>query len=251
MRTIAVINQKGGVGKTTTTTNLAHALALQGHRVTAIDLDPQGHLAASFGVYDRSLSGMDSVLLNQDDISSKPIEIKEGLNLIPAGPQLSRLEAVKDGGSKRGMLLRHALHGQLKDQDYILIDCPPASGLLVVNALLATKEILVPVNGDYLSLQGLSFLMGTLRKFEQRLGYTTDEKIVMTRFHSRRRLPKEVLRKLQMYFPKKIMKTRIREVAALAECPTAGKTIFDYKNKSIGAEDYYSLARDIKHNYVM
>ena len=251
MRTIAIINQKGGVGKTTTTTNLAHALALQGKRVTAIDLDPQGHLATSLGMFDHALSGMDDVLLNDDDINSKLIEITNGLHLVPSGPELNRLEAVKTGGSKRGMLLRHALKNQFSDQDYVLIDCPPASGLLVVNALLATREIVIPVNGDYLSLQGLSFLMGTLRKFEQRLGYKADEKIVMTRFQNRRRLPKEVLRKLQMYFPNKILKTRIREVAALAECPTAGKTIFDYKKKSIGAEDYYSLAKDVQHNYVM
>ncbi len=251
MRTIAIINQKGGVGKTTTTTNLAHALALQGNKVTAIDLDPQGHLAKSLGVFDHSIKGMDDVLLNQSDVTSKTIDLKDGLKVITAGPDLNRLEAIKTGGSERGLLLRKALKNKFQDEDYVLIDCPPSSGLLVVNALLATKEIIVPVNGDYLSLQGLSFLMGTLRKFEQRLGYKADEKIVMTRFQNRRRLPKEVLRKLQMYFPNKILKTRVREVAALAECPTAGKSIFDYHKKSIAAEDYFSLANDVQNNYVM
>ncbi len=251
MRTIAVINQKGGVGKTTTISNLAHALALQGSKVTAIDLDPQGHLGNSLGMFDTTVSGMDEVLLNQADITQQTVHVCDGLQLVPAGADLSRLEAISAGGAKRGMLLREALKDKFVDQDYVLFDCPPSSGLLVVNVLLATKEALIPVNGDYLSLQGLSFLMGTFRKFELRLGYKIDEKIVMTRFQTRRRLPKEVLRKLQMYFPNKVLRTRIREVASLAECPSVGKSIFDYKKKSHGAEDYYSLAEDIQNNYVM
>lgn len=251
MRTIAIINQKGGVGKTTTTANLAHALALAGHKVTAIDLDPQGHLATSMGLFDQSMAGIDDVLLYQAPIEQNLKKITDTLQIIPAGPHLNRLEAIKTEGSKRGLRLKHALKDQLQDQDFILFDCPPASGLLVINAILATKEILIPVNGDYLSLQGLSFLMGTLRKFEQCFGFEADKKIVMTRFHNSRRLPKEILNKLQLYFPNKIMKTKIRETAALAECPTAGKTIFDYQYKSNGAADYFSLAEDVQHNYVM
>lgn len=245
MRTIAVVNQKGGVGKTTTTVNLAHALALKKKKVVAIDLDPQGHLGASFGVNTRQTHGIDEVLLDNVPIENNLVEVRQGLQFIAAGTQLSRMEQLVSGGAKRGMYLKEALAGEFKDQDYVLIDCPPASGLLLVNALFSTREVLVPVAGDYLSLQGLSHLIATFKNFEGRLKHTVKEWIVLTRYHKRRRLPEEIMGKLKEYFPKRVLRTRIRESAPLAECPSFGKTIFEYRNNSSGADDYRSLATEL------
>ncbi len=244
MRTIAVINQKGGVGKTTTTTNLAHALVLNQHRVTVIDLDPQGHLSNSLGVNNLAQPGLDSVLLKGAPIEECAISVRPGLSLVPAGPELGNLESASLKSPKRATLLRDAMQDCFTDQDYVLIDCPPASGLLVVNALFSTHETLIPVSGDYLSLQGLSYLIGTFKKFGQ-LGHKIQEWFVMTRIHSRRRLPAQVMQTLKQYFPDRVLATRIREVAALAECPGVGKTIFEYQQKSHGASDYHALALDL------
>ena len=245
MRTIAIINQKGGVGKTTTTANLAHALSLDGYKVAMVDLDPQGHLGATFGIDPRQSVGMDQVLLNDMNIDSYIIDVKENLQLVPAGTELGQLELLAEGGASRGGRLKHALIDQFQDRDYLLLDCPPASGLIVVNALYSADEVLIPVNGDYLSLQGVSYLIGTFRHFEEKLNHSIKQRFVMTRYHKRRRLPEQVLSKLNHYFPQKVLQTRIREVAALAECPGFGKTIFDYKGNSHGASDYRSLATEL------
>jgi len=245
MRILSVINQKGGVGKTTTTVNLAHALALSGKKVTVIDLDPQSQLASSLGLNGRDYVGMDEVLLEGASIRPSVIKVREKLNLIPAGADLRQIEHLVETGAKKGARLKQALTGNLQEQDYILIDCPPASGLLAVNALMASNEVLIPVAGDYLSLEGLSFLMATIKNFEQKLGHKLKERIVLTRFHMRRRLPKEILGKILEYFPGKIFATQIRETAALAECPGAGKTIFEYRPKNNGAIDYRELAEDL------
>ena len=193
----------------------------------------------------RNTRGIDEVLLDDVPIENNLIEVREGLQFIAAGKQLSRMEQLVKGGVKRGTFLRDVLADEFQDQDYVLIDCPPASGLLLVNALLSTKEVLVPVAGDYLSLQGLSYLTATFKNFDEKLKHSLKEWIVLTRYHKRRRLPEEIMGKLKEYFPKRVLRTRIRESAPLAECPSFGKTIFEYKNKSTGAEDYRSLANEL------
>ncbi len=245
MRTIAVINQKGGVGKTTTTANLAHALVLAGYKVTAIDLDPQGHLGASFGIEPRESNGMDEVLLHEALINDFVVDVRDDFKLVPAGSGLGKLEHLAEGGAKRGALLKQALEGQFEDQDFVLIDCPPSLNLLAVNALFCTEEVLIPVNGDYLSLQGVSYLLNTFKQLEKKLNHGVKEWFVMTRYHQRRRLPEEIMGRLNHYFPKKVFQTRIRENAALAECPSYGQTIFEYRKNSNGACDYQSLADDL------
>lgn len=245
MRLIAVINQKGGVGKTTTTSNLAHALALKGRRVTAIDLDPQGHLTACFGLDQRNQSGLDEVLLDGVPIMQHVVNVREHLDLVPAGCDLNRFEQITEGGAKRGRMLKRAIDGHFDDRDFLLLDCPPASGLIAVNALFAADEVLVPVGGDYLSLHGLSYLISTFKNFEHLLGHRLSQWIVVTRFQARRRLAREVLEKLLEYFPGRVLKTAIRENVALAECPSFGQTIFEYKRSSNGADDYRDLAVDL------
>jgi chromosome partitioning protein len=246
MRTIAIINQKGGVGKTTTTANLAHALVLKDHKVTVIDLDPQGHLSTSLGINYLQRPGLDSVLLHDYRIEDCVKQVRPGLSLVPSGPELGDLEHQAMRGVKRGTRLRDAMSNKFMDQDYVLIDCPPASNLLVINALFSTNEALIPIAGDYLSLQGLSYLIGTFKNFEK-LGHKINQWFVMTRFNTRRRLPQQVMDTLKQYFPQQVLATRVREAAALAECPSFGKTIFEYRKNSNGAADYESLALDLAH----
>ncbi len=245
MQMMAVVNQKGGVGKTTTTVNLAHALVLAGKKVTVIDIDPQGHLAISLGANESPRSGMDEVLLGNAAINDYLIEVRDGLHLVPAGPRLGDVELLAQGGAARGFKLKNALNGHFDSEDFVLLDCPPASGLLMVNALVASGEILVPVSGDYLGLRGLVYLAKTCKRLEGLLKRSIARSIVLTRYHQRRRLARAVRQKLQHYFPGEVFATPIREVSALAECPRQGKTIFEYRRRSNGALDYHALARDL------
>jgi len=245
---IPVINQKGGVGKTTTTLNLAHALALAGQKVTVIDLDPQGHLSASFGIHDPKIGGIDRALLGTQALRENVIEIRENLKFVVAGARLNEIEQNVNIPHDR---LKTVLQGVFDDQMCVLIDCPPASGLLVVNALFAADTALVPMVGDYLTLHGLSHLMATFRKFEKTLNKSIPLWIILTRYQKRRRLARDVKDRLLAYFPERILATPIRESVALAESPSFGKTIFEYKPKSSGAEDYRHLAQDLLHRRTM
>ncbi len=245
MRRIAVVNQKGGVGKTTLTSNLAYALSKQGKRVLLIDMDPQSHLSASLGVVDRRIAGMDRVLMQQEPLENHAVLVRNNLNLIPAGSQLGMLESQSSGDDSPGTLLRDALERSNIQSDFVLIDAPPSSGLLVVNILYAVEEVVIPVTGDYLGLQGLSYLIGTLKKFESALGHKLKRHLVMSRFNKRRRLAREVRDKIQGYFPGELMKTPVRECDALAEAPGFGKSVIEYRWHAPGARDFKALATDL------
>lgn len=248
---IAIINQKGGVGKTTTTLNLSHALAHFDKKILVIDLDPQSHLTAGFGVLKREQKGIADVLLGETDLSDVIQETRENVFIIPAGTRLGELEHLSSGGAKRGYLLKEALSHHVNHYDYVLIDCPPSSGILGMNALLAANEVLVPVSGDFFALQGLSRLMGIFQHIETILKRKTKKWVVLTRFHDRRKLAKEVKEKILSYFPDCVFQTAIRETVALAESPGFGQTIFEYKPKCNGANDYMELAADIIDNRVI
>jgi len=261
MRIISIINQKGGVGKTTTTVNLAHALAMDDYKVTIIDLDPQGHLTTSLGLNNLGLNneepaidtnkGIDSVMLEQAEMSEVSYKIRQGINIVPAGKHLNDVEQMRDGGAERGLILKKAIAGQFEDQDFVLIDCPPSSGLLAINALFAANEVLVPVVGDYLALCGVSRLMKTVKSFEAMANINLTTWFALTRFHPRGRLAREVMAKLNTCFPGKVLGTSVRETIAIAESPGHGKTIFEYSPRSHGAEDYRHLAQDLVHGRAM
>ncbi|MDH5632754.1 MAG: ParA family protein [Gammaproteobacteria bacterium] len=244
MRIIAVMNQKGGVGKTTTSINLAHALALAGNRVFGIDMDPQGQFGLGFGVVD-PITGVDDVLLSGSLLTDVRLEVRDRLWVAPAGPRLSDAEHITEGGSKRGWLLKNAIDQLPDDYDYVVIDCPPSAGLLGMNALFAADEVLIPVSGDYFGLHGLSRLMELFGHIESALGAELKKWVVVTRFQERRRLARDVREKLVSYFPGKVLNTSIRETVALAESPSFTQTIFEYKANGNGADDYRSLAEDI------
>ncbi len=251
MRRIAVINQKGGVGKTTITANLGHALALLGHRVTVIDLDPQGQLAASFGIFRPPSKGIDQVLLDGLDIESVRVSARDLVTLIPAGNRLHKVEELQEGGAARARMLQTALQGKLQDQAFVLYDCPPSSGMLVANAVFAADEVLIPVSGDYLSLNGLAKMMATLKKFEPFLEKPLQQWIELSRLIPRRRLAKEVQAKVLEHFPGRVLATPIREAAVMAECPGAGRTIFEYRGSSRSAKEFNLLAQDVVERRTM
>lgn len=242
---VAIINQKGGVGKTTTAINLAHALALSGQQVLAVDLDPQGHLSVGLGQLERKTPGMDEVLVNGELLSDYIISTRDNLDLVPAGPGLANVEHITEGGTQRGMRLKKALKPIAKNYDFIVFDCPPSAGLLGINALFAASELVIPVSSDYLALQSLSSFLATLQFAEKTCKRTMRKHVLMTRYHTKRRLAREVRESLQTHFPDQLMKTCIRETVALAESPSYGETIFEYQNVSHGADDYRQMATEL------
>lgn len=250
MRLIAVINQKGGVGKTTTAVNLAFALSRLDKKVTVIDLDPQGHLASSFGCRQQN-EGLDCVMLDGASIEKKTVEVRENLKIVPAGNRLHQIEQLNEGGVERGRLLQEALVGNLVDQDFVFIDCPPSSGMLVVNALFAVDEVLIPMTGEYLALQGLSHLIRTIKNFEKVLNKKYRTWLSVQRYQTRRRLAKEVMTLLKKHFPNRILATVVREAAMVAECPGLGKTIIEHKPGSRAARAFRQLAEDLIEARVM
>lgn len=243
-RVIAVMNQKGGVGKTTTI-NLGHALALAGKKVTLLDMDPQGQIATGYGV-DAQLPGLDEALLDKIHIDELILPVKQNLHVVPAGKRLADFEHITTGGAERAYILQKAIAvSSLSHQDFVLIDCPPSSGLLGMNSMFAATEVLIPISGDYLSLHGLSRMIQILKRAEQVSQQSIKLWLVSTRMQLRRRLTQEVRNKVLKYFPGRVLSTVIRENVSLAESPSFGQTIFDYKNTSAGAEDYSALAQDL------
>lgn len=244
MTTIALINQKGGVGKTTSTFNIGVGLAMKKKKVLLIDLDPQSHLTYSAGIaaHNLTLTAYD-VLKRSATISDVAIDI-HGITLVPSSLELSRaeLELAREAG--REFLLREAL--SYEDFDYVLLDCPPSLGVLTLNALTAAQEVYIPVQTEFLSLQGMSHLIETINIVKGRLNNALEiTGIIGTRFDKRKTLNKEIIDKIRSYFGDKIFKTLIRDNISLAEAPSYGKPIFAYKPESYGAEDYLQLTKEI------
>lgn len=250
-RVFAVLNNKGGVGKTTTAANLSFSFASKGFGVLAIDLDPQSHLSVSLGEVDAENAGIDDVFLEQDDINEVIIKVRDNLDLIPAGYRLSEVEKLAAKGASQAKLLQKALTFLKQEYDIIMVDCPPTSGLLNFNALFAAHEIIIPVSSDYLALHGLSQLLKTIKSAEKFMVKNLQLWVVLTRYATRRRLSKQVKEKLLLYFPNQILRTPIRECAPVAESPSFGLTIHEYNPRSNGAKDYAELADDILNNRIM
>lgn len=240
MRSIAVINHKGGVGKTTTAVNLGHALALQGQRVALIDLDPQGHLAVNLGIFRPPANGMDKVMLEGAHLLEHAVATREMLQLVPAGSRLCEVDSLP-GGSLNARRLQMALLQPGIDLDFLVFDCPPSAGRLVANAVLAADDVLVPVAGDYLSLTGVAKLMVTLKRFESLRDRRLRMAMFMSRFTPRRRLSAEVKRKLQQHFPRHLLDADIAEAAVVADAAAAGRTLFEYRPHCKAAAEFIAL----------
>ncbi|MDJ0738226.1 MAG: ParA family protein [Gammaproteobacteria bacterium] len=252
MRVVAVVNQKGGVGKTTTTVNLGHALVQRGLRAAVVDLDPQGHLSVCLGIHDPGKPGVDRVLLHGERLTQQVVDVRDGLSLVPAGADLRDVD-IAQGGVNKAQALRTAL-GAVRDSgrwDVVLLDCAPSSGMLVVNAVTAADDVLMPVAGDYLSLTGLARLMLTLKRLQALHDGGLQEWVFFSRFTPRRRLSQEVYAKVAQHFPDKLLCASVQEAAALAECAGVGKTIFEHRPNSRSAREFLALADDLLHERVV
>jgi chromosome partitioning protein len=244
---IAVLNQKGGVGKTTTTINLGAYLARAGKRVLVCDIDPQGNTTSGLGVDKQNLdTTLYDVLFSREEASKAIKEIgKEGLFLLPANAGLAGAEVELVSEDGREQKLKKALE-QL-DYDYILIDCPPSLGLLTINALTAADEVLIPVQAEYYALEGLSQLLSVISQVRKGLNPSLDILgVVITLYDSRTSLSEQVKDELEKHFGSKVFKTVIPRNVRLAEAPSFGKTIAEHDKWSKGARAYKSLARELE-----
>ena len=251
LRILAILNHKGGVGKTTSCLNLASAYADMGLSVLTIDLDPQAHLTVSMGIKDPGLRGVDDLFLEGESAEQYILNVREDLDVLPAGFRLGEVERLAAQGPKKARVLQQALEPVKDRYDIILIDCPPTSGLLNFNALFSADEVVIPVSSDYLALHGLSQLLRTLKSAEKFMHKKLRLWIALTRYTMRRRLSNQVREKLEKYFPQQLLATCVRESAPLAESPSFGKSIFDYSRRSNGAHDYAALADDILYQRVV
>jgi chromosome partitioning protein len=257
MRRIAVINQKGGVGKTTTCANLGAALALQGRRVVLVDMDAQANLSLSLDISAPSDSPSSyTVLLGQAGFGAalRPTRVP-GLLLLPANIDLSGAEMELASALGREFLLRDALRAWIDEErkrlgrapaDYVLFDCPPSLGLLSINALAAAGEVLITLQTEFLALQGMSKLVEIVQLLRKRLNpELAITGILPCMYDSRLKLAREVLGEIRRYFPGEVLPDPIRANVKLAEAPSYGKTIFEYAPDSNGAGDYMKAAREL------
>lgn len=238
--TVAVINQKGGTGKTTTTINLGSALSKQGKRVLLLDLDPQGNLSYSLAVTEPKATLADAFLGNTSLLDV--LVEKDGLWVAPGSNELVDIEISLVSQPEREKFL-HTMIKDLKGFDYILIDCPPSLSVLTLNALTAATEVLIPLQMEVLTLQGLDQILNTVEKVKKAFNPKLKIKgIVVVMFDMRRKLSQEVLDYLQQNIKEYIFKQNIRLNVKLAEAPSFGRSILDYDATSNGAKDYMALA---------
>ncbi len=254
-RVFTVANQKGGVGKTTTAVNIAAALAMGGLKVLVIDLDPQGNACTALGIDREDIAGMYEVLV-KDLPLSQVVEKVAGfphLECAPADVELAGAEINMVGFVSRESRLKLALEKFLAEReasgnriDYVIIDCPPSLGLLTVNALTAAEEVMVPIQCEYYSLEGLTLLLKTLQQVQQMLNQRVRiSTIVLTMFDSRTRLANDVANSVRQHFPNELIDVPIPRAVRVSEAPSFNQTVMTYDASSPGAIAYMTVAREI------
>lgn len=248
-RVICIANQKGGVGKTTTSVNLSASLANRGRRVLLIDLDPQGNASSGLGLkkFEYQDSNIYHVLIGERALSEviRPTNNKN-LSIAPANPDLVGAEIELVDTPKREYRLKEALQTLQADYDYVLIDCPPSLGLLTLNALTAANTFVVPLQCEYYALEGLSQLLNTAGLVKKNINPELRiEGIVLTMFDTRNNLSHQVVSEIQTHFGDKVFRAVIPRNVRLSEAPSHGQPIIDYDQRSIGALKYMELAEEL------
>ncbi|MEM9827056.1 MAG: ParA family protein [Planctomycetota bacterium] len=258
MRSIAVINQKGGVGKTTSSVNLAAALARAGRRVCVMDLDPQAHASLHFGITTRDGDpSMYEVLCGDVSLQQARRRVDDTLSVVPSNLDLAAAEMELASEVGREMILRDAIDQDDESFDYLVLDCPPSLGVLTVNALVAVQEVFLPLQPHFLALHGLSKLLRTIEVVSRRLNHSLRlSGVLLCMYDSNTRLAAEVSTDIEEFFQStrgmrdfyarsKFFNTRIRRNVRLAEAPSFGQSIFEYAPDSNGSLDYAALAEEV------
>lgn len=243
---IAILNQKGGVGKTTTTINLAAYLAKSKKRVLIVDADPQGNATSGFGINKDILeTTLCDVLVSSVDMSKVRVKTDfENIDIVPANARLASVEVDLAQTQNRESKLKSAI--KTEGYDYVLIDCPPALGLLTINALTAASHVLIPVQAEYYALEGLSQLLQVMQHVQASLNPELELLgVVMTMYDKRTSLSEQVYGEVGRHFGEKLLQSTIPRNVRLAEAPSHGKPISDYDKWSKGARAYKSLAKEV------
>ena len=250
-RIIAIANQKGGVGKTTTSVNLSACLAYLGKKVLLVDIDPQGNASSGVGVSKGEINQcIYDVLIDDVSVLDTILETKvENLHIVPATISLAGAEIELVSTISREVRLKKALQ-EVKDQyEYIIIDCPPSLGLLTINSLTASDAIIIPVQCEFYALEGLSQLLSTVRLVQKHLNKHLEiDGVLLTMFDARTNLGIQVIEEVKKYFQDKVYKTIIPRNVRLSEAPSHGEPIIIYDPKSRGADVYLELAKEVIRN---
>lgn len=240
---ISLLNHKGGVGKTTSTINIGAGMVELGKKVLLVDLDPQANLTLSLGIPRQPITIYEAI---RGESEATPFTVKPGLDVITSNLDLSSAEMELINEAGREYILREIFDPFAEDYDFILIDCPPSLGLLTLNALTASDYVLIPLQTQFLALQGLAKIKQVIQKVRLRLNKKLEIGGVMaTMYDARKVLNRDVVETIKKYFGPLVFETYIRDNVALAEAPAQRQDIFDYNRSSSGAKDYLSLAQEI------
>ena len=248
MKILSIVNQKGGVGKTTTTINLSACLFKMRRKVLLIDLDPQSNATRGSGLEAGSLKyNINDVLLDRARLEDVIVNSQyDGYDILPSTPDLTESEVSLVAREEREYILKNKLASVSKNYDYILMDCPPSLNILTVNSLVSATGVVIPVQCEFFALQGLSELINTITQIQVTSNAKLKiEGIVRTMFDSRNNLSNDVSDQLKEYFPNELYKTKIPRNIRVAEAPSHGKSILEYDGLSKGSLSYYSLAGEI------